>query len=210
MKKKIIVLIISILSITGITFMAGLFSGVSDILLKKSIYILLNLLNGGVALIAIKLTGINIGLDLKNKKQFLIGLCFALTLCLCIALIPPLFGLSLIGKHINFSWGSLLLDLFFYMIIIGPVEELVFRVYLQETFIGFFNKNKWIGVILAALMFGLFHLINGSYIQVLFTFGIGLVFGFGKYFIKDYKYLGLAASHGLYDYLIVIIRMFII
>ena len=96
------------------------------------------------------------------------------------------------------------------MIIIGPVEELIFRVYLQETFIGFFEKNKWIGVIITSLIFGLWHFINGSFIQVLFIFGIGLIFGFSKYLIKNCKYLGLAVGHGLYDFLNVVLRMFII
>lgn len=210
MRKKIIILIVSILAITGITFMTGLFSGISNLALKRYIYILINLLNGGVALVAIKLTGIKIDLDYKNKKQYLIGICIALILSLCIAFIPALLGTSLIGQHTDFSWSSFLFNLFFYMIIIGPVEELIFRVYLQETFIGFFDKNKWIGVIISSLIFGLWHFINGSFIQVLFTFGIGLVFGFSKYLIKNCKYLGLAVGHGLYDFLNVILRMFII
>ena len=48
------------------------------------------------------------------------------------------------------------------------------------------------------------------HIQVLFTFGIGLVFGLAKYFIKQYKYLGLAFAHGLYDFLNVVVTMFVI
>ena len=209
-KKRIIILVISILAIAGITFMAGLFSGVSNPALKSFIKIILNLLNGSVALVAIILTGIKIDLDLKNKKQFMIGILIILALISGLAVIFALFGISLFGQHTDFSWSSLLFYLFFYMIIIGPVEELIFRVYLQETITGFFNKNKWIGVIITALLFGLFHLINGSYFQVLFAFGIGLIFGFSKYLIKDCKYLGLAVGHGLYDFLNVIARMFIV
>ena len=76
-------------------------------------------------------------------------------------------------------------NLFFYYLIVGPVEELFFRVYLQKTFVNIFSKNKWIGVIIASALFGFWHLINGSIIQVLFTFGIGLVFGLTKEYIKD-------------------------
>ena len=92
----------------------------------------------------------------------------------------------------------------------GPVEEIVFRVYYQETFCGFFKKNKWIGVIIAAALFGIWHIINGSLFQVLFTFGFGLIFGFAKYFLKNCKYLGLALGHGIYDFLNVIVCMFVI
>jgi len=210
LKKKIIILVLSILVITVITSIVGFLPNISNLLLKRFIYILMNLLNGVVALIAIKLSGMKIDFDYKNKKQYLIGICIALILSLCIAFIPALTGNSLVGQHMDFSWSSIIFNLFFYMIIIGPVEELIFRVYLQETFIEFFNKNKWIGVIISSIIFGLWHFINGSFIQVLFTFGIGLIFGFSKYLIKDCKYCGLALGHGLYDFLNVIVRMFII
>ena len=71
------------------------------------------------------------------------------------------------------------------MFYVGFLEELIFRVYIQDTFISFFNKNKWIGVVIASFIFGLWHLINASLVQVLFTFMIGLVFGLSKYLIKD-------------------------
>ena len=75
---------------------------------------------------------------------------------------------------------------------------------------SFFSKHKWIGVIIASALFGIWHLINGSPLQVLFTFGIGLVFGFAKYFIKRFKYLGVSFAHGLYDFLNIIVTMFVI
>ena len=52
--------------------------------------------------------------------------------------------------------------------------------------------------------------INGSIMQVLFTFGIGLVFGTCRYLIKDCKYPGLALGHGLYDFLNEIVRIFVV
>jgi membrane protease YdiL (CAAX protease family) len=66
------------------------------------------------------------------------------------------------------------------------------------------------GVIITSFIFGLWHFINGSFIQVLFTFGIGLVFGFSKYLIKNCTYLSVTVGHGLYDFLNVIVRMFIL
>ena len=96
------------------------------------------------------------------------------------------------------------------MLIIGPVEEFVFRVYLQDTFVSFFEKHKWLGVVVAAFLFGLWHIINGNIVQVLFAFGIGLVFGFAKYKIKDCGYVSVAFGHGLYDFLNTIVRMFVV
>jgi len=210
MKKKIIVLVIATLLILGITFLSWPISTITNPIVKRLLGILLNLSNGAVAFIAIKLTGIEIGIELKNYWQFIFGATIALSVSLFAAFIPAFAGHPIVGNHQDFEIGTLLYALFFYFLIIGPVEELIFRVYYQETFIGFFKKHSWIGVIIAAAMFGIWHLINGSLFQVLFTFGFGLLFGFAKYFLKKFKYLGLSFGHGLYDFLNVIVRMFIV
>ena len=210
MKKKIIVLVITTLLILGITFLSWPISTITNPIVKRLLGILLNLSNGAVAFVAIKLTKIDIGIELKNYWQFIFGATIALSVSLFVAFSPAFFGFSIVGNHQNFDWGTLLYSLFFYFLIIGPVEELIFRVYFQETFISFFKKHSWIGVIIAAATFGIWHLINGSLFQVLFTFGFGLLFGFAKYFLKKFKYLGLSFGHGLYDFLNVIVRMFIV
>ena len=211
MKKKIIILVITTILICVFTFLGGLINiHIDNLILKRLFVISINLLNGVTAFVAIKLTGVKIGIELKNFWQYLIGLGIALTLSLLIAFIPAWCGHSLVGVHANYDIGTLIYAFFFFLLVIGPVEELVFRVYYQETFMSFFNKHKWIGVIIASALFGLWHLINGSPLQVLFTFGIGLVFGFAKYFIKHFKYLGVSFAHGLYDFLNVIVTMFVI
>ena len=210
MKKKIIVLVVTTILIFVFTFLGGLNPFNDNLILRRLYSVSMNLLNGVTAFIAIKLTGVKIGIELKNFWQYLIGLGIALTLSLFIAFIPAWCGHSIVGAHTKYDLGTLLFAIFFYFLVIGPVEELIFRVYYQETFMFFFNKHKWIGVIIASALFGLWHLINGSPLQVLFTFGIGLVFGFAKYFIKHFKYLGVSFAHGLYDFLNIIVTMFVI
>ena len=210
MKKKIIILVVATILMCVFTFLGGLNIYIDNLILRRLFVISINLLNGATAFVAIKLTGVKIGIELKNFWQYLIGLGIALTLSLFIAFIPAWCGHSLVGVHTNYDIGTFIYAFFFFLLVIGPVEELVFRVYYQETFMSFFNKHKWIGVIIASALFGLWHLINGSPLQVLFTFGIGLVFGFAKYFLKQYKYLGVAFSHGLYDFLNVVVTMFVI
>lgn len=210
MKKKIIILVVTTILICVFTFLGGFNTHIDNLILKRLFVISMNLLNGVTAFVAIKLTGVKIGVELKNFWQYLIGLGVALTLSLFIAFIPAWCGHSLVGAHTKYDLGTLLFAIFFYFLIIGPVEELIFRVYYQETFMSFFNKYKWIGVIIASALFGLWHLINGSLLQVLFTFGIGLVFGFAIYFIKRFKYLGVSFAHGLYDFLNIIVTMFVI
>lgn len=203
--KKTIVLIISILLITMITYSIKFFPASTSISLK----IFFNLLNATVAIIAMKLTGIKLKIDFKNKKQYIIGLIIGISLSLCIIIIPIMFGISIVGTHMEFKWSMLIYKLLFYMLIIGPVEELIFRVYVQDTCMRFFN-NKWIGVIISSLLFGAWHLINGSLIQMLLATCIGLIFGFCKYLIKDCKYISLSIAHGIYDFSNVLARMFLI
>ena len=210
MKKKIIILVVTTTLIFVFTFLGGLNPFNDNLILRRLYSVSMNLLNGVTAFIAIKLTGVKIGIELKNFWQYLIGLGIALALSLFIAFIPAWCGHSLVGVHTNYDIGTLIYAFFFFLLVIGPVEELIFRVYYQETFISFFNKHKWIAVIIASAIFGLWHLINGSPLQVLFTFGIGLVFGFAKYFIKRFKYLGVSFAHGLYDFLNIIVTMFVI
>lgn len=209
-RRNIVILSLSLVMICAVTFSARFIKYIDVTALKIIAQVFLNLFNGLIALIAMKSTGMKINIDLKNKRQYLIGAVIALALSVVIAVVPALCGFSLIGDHADFSWFVLVYDLLFYLLIIGPVEEFVFRVYLQDTFVSFFEKRKWLGVVLASFLFGSWHLINGNIIQVLFTFGIGLVFGFAKYKIRDCGYIGVAFGHGLYDFLNTFVRMFIL
>lgn len=209
-RRNIVILSLSLVMICAVTFSARFIKYIDVTALKIIAQVFLNLFNGLIALIAMKSTGMKINIDLKNKRQYLIGAVIALALSVVIAVVPALCGFSLIGDHADFSWFVLVYDLLFYLLIIGPVEEFVFRVYLQDTFVSFFEKRKWLGVVLASFLFGSWHLINGNIIQVLFTFGIGLVFGFAKYKIRDCGYIGVAFGHGLYDFLNTLVRMLIL
>ena len=209
-RKRVGILFISITLIAGITFLGGLCMSMKALWVRIVLLALTNLCIGAVAVIAMKMTGIKPDLDLKNIKQYGIGIAIALSLSLTIAVIPAICGVSLVGLHQKFSWFGIIYNFLNCFLIIGPVEELVFRVYIQETLVSFFENRKYIGVVLSALVFGLWHFINGSIIQVLFTFGIGLVFGTCKHLIKNCKYPGLALGHGLYDFLNEIVRLFVV
>jgi len=208
--KNVSVLSVSILSIATVTFLAKFLKYITITELRIAATAGLNLLNGAIAFTAVKLCGMEINIDFKNKRQYLTGGAIALALSAVIAVIPALCGFSLIGNHQDFSWAVIVHDFLFYMLIIGPVEEFIFRVYLQDAFMIFFPGCRWLGVVVSAMLFGLWHIINGSVMQALFTFGIGLVFGFARYKITDCGYPGVAFGHGLYDFLNTLVRMFIV
>lgn len=208
--KNIWLLAASIVLICAVTYCAGFVQYINIYALRITVLVGMNLLNGLIALLSIRFMGLKFSIDFKEKKQYIIGIWIALALSFVIVFIPALFNISLSGEHQDFSWFILIYDFLFYLFIIGPVEELVFRVYLQDYFVSLFKKNKWLGVVIASLLFGLWHIINGNFIQVLFAFGIGLVFGFAKFKIKNCSYVSVAFGHGLYDFLITIARMFVI
>lgn len=209
-KRNISILFLSLVLICAVTFSVRFIKYINIPAFRITIQVCLNLLNGLIAWVAMKLTDMKFEIDLKSKRQYLIGAAMALCLSVVIAVVPALCGFSLIGNHEDFSWFVLTYDFLFYLLVIGPVEEFVFRVYLQDTFVSFFEKNKWLGVVIAAFLFGWWHIINGNIVQVLFTSGIGLVFGFTKYKIKDCGYTGVAFGHGLYDFSNSLVRMFIL
>lgn len=205
--KRTCVLVIALLLITLFTFSARFISGISIFAVRITLNIMLNILMGVVALVAMKLTKIKTEFGFKNIKSYFIGIVIALVLTLVMGLIPIWCGTSLIGGHTDFVLWHFIFNFFYLLLIIGPVEELIFRVYIQETIELYFKKNKWIAVIIAAALFGIWHIINGALIQVIFTFIIGLVFGLCKYFIKSCKYVGVALGHGLYDFLIYVLTI---
>lgn len=208
--KKVFVLIAAVLLMVVFTFSVRFLKFLPSGGLRIAGLVGLNLLNGTVALVALRLSGLKVCLDFRNWRQYAVGVVLALILSLCIAVIPSFFGLYLVGGGTAFSLTALLYDFFFYLLVIGPVEELMFRVYLQELFMDFLSQKKWLGVVLASLLFGLYHWINGNWVQVIFTFGIGLYFGFAKYKLKNCCYTAVALGHGLYDFLNTVVRMFLI
>lgn len=209
-KKKIIILCCAIVLICLITFAARFTNLINIVPIRILVLVLFNLLNGLIAFIAMKLSEMKLEISFKNKMQYLVGIVIAVSLSIVIAVIPALCGFPFVGNHMDFSWFDLIYNFLFYLFIIGPVEEFVFRVYIQDALISCFKKHQWIGVVIASLLFGLWHIINGSLIQVLFAFGIGLVFGFAKYKMKNCTYLSVVLAHGLYDFLNIIVCMFIV
>lgn len=208
--NKYLILGIETLVIVGLTFSTWLIPLIPNRIGGLITRVIINLLFGVSAFISIKLSGLKIDFEWKNYKQYVIGLIVCLILSICIAWIPALCGFSLVGGHQDFALRNFVFNFLFYLGVIGPVEELVFRVYYQKTFVSLFPKHKWIGVIIASLLFGFWHIINGSIAQVIFTFGIGLVFGFAKQYIKDLHYPGIALTHGLYDFLNYIVTLVIV
>lgn len=212
-KASIIIFVISIALITGLTFMMWAINLVTVYALRVSLVLLLIVAYTTIAVVAMKLTG-QVRLLLPTKRrlwlQILIGLGIAAALCLVIGIIPILCGISFVGSHTDMSATQLTIVAVEDLIFVGIGEEIVFRGYIQNQFGIWLKKCKWLSPLIAAVFFGLWHIINGSIIQVLFATAIGCVLGYSKYFMKDCSLLSVVVAHGFYDFSLTLLTCFML
>lgn len=212
-KHSITIFGIVILLIIGITFLMWAIRLVNIYIVRLCLTMLIIVAYTIVAVVAMILTGQSKKLLPSKEKlglQILIGVVIATALCFIIGIIPILCGISLIGSHSDMSIGKILFVAIQDILFVGVGEEIVFRGYIQNQFAIWIKKWKWLSPLIAAVLFGLWHLINGSFIQVLFTTIIGCIFGYSKYFMKDCSLLSVIIAHGLYDFSLVLLTCFML
>ncbi len=212
-KQSVILFIVALILIAGITFLSWAISLINIYAVRLCLILLLIVAYTAVAVAAIFLTGQkHILLPSKNRLwlQILIGIGIAAVLCFLIGVIPILCGTSLVGAHSDASVTLILVAAVQDILFVGVGEEIVFRGYIQNQFTFWLKKCKWLAPLIAAAIFGLWHIINGSLVQVLFTTVIGCVFGYVKYFIKDCSLLSVMIAHGLYDFSLVLLTCFML
>lgn len=212
-KHSVIIFIISIMLIIGLTFATWAITLINIYALRLSLSLLLIATYTAVAVVAMRFTAqIKQLLPTKHKLwlQILIGIAIAVALCLLVGIIPILCGISFVGSHTEPSVGTLVIAAVQDILFVGVGEEIVFRGYVQNQFEIWLKKCNWLAPLIAAAIFGLWHIINGSLIQVLFTTVIGCVFGYCKYYVKDCTLLSVIIAHGLYDFSLVLLTCFML
>lgn len=211
-KSSVLIFIISIVLVIALTFSMWAIKLATIYALRMSLTLIVITVYTAVAVVAMKLTGQQRKLVPTKRRlwlQILIGIAIAALLCLVMAVIPILCGQS-IGSHTEMSAGQLVIVAVEDLIFVGIGEEVLFRGYIQNQFEIWLKKHKWLAPLIAAAIFGLWHIINGSLLQVLLTTLIGCVIGYSKYFIKDCTLLSVIIAHGLYDFSLVLITCFIL
>lgn len=210
-KYAVIILLVALTLIVGLTFSLWGVWQIDTYAVRICLTLLVPAAYAAVAVVAMKLTAQGSKLlPAKHRLwlQILIGVALAAVLCLLMGIVPILCGTSIIGSHTEPSAGFLaaVQDILF----VGVCEEIVFRGYVQNQFEIWLKKCKWLASLFAAVLFGLWHIINGSLIQVLFATLVGCVFGYCKYFIKDCSLLSVIIAHGLYDFSLVLLVCFML
>lgn len=210
--RKIVSLFIVLLVTSGLTSL-GLFVKLIDfypakLLINCLLYVIVTL----PSMIAYKKAGKKLRIIFMDRsvQQYVFGIIIALLLSFIIALVSVMLGNSLIGNKIEPNMVVMVSNAIFYIAFVGPSEEFIFRVYVQETLSELIPKLKVLSPLFSALIFGLWHGLSGNLSQIIFTFAIGLVFGYSKYCFKKCTFVSVALGHGLYDFINIIIRMYFI
>lgn len=212
-KYSVIVFFAALLLIVGLTCLIWVIALVESYAAWISLVLLVTAAYTAVAVIAMVLTGQAKKLLPTKKRlwlQILFGIGIAAVLCFIMGIVPILCGTSLIGSHADMSAGLIIINGVQDILFVGVGEEIVFRGYVQNQFEIWLKKRKWLAPLIASAIFGLWHIINGSLIQVLLTAIIGCVFGYTKYFIKDCSLLSEIIAHGLYDFSLVLLACFML
>lgn len=211
-KYAIVIFISVIVLIIGITFSMWGIRLINTYIARLCLTMFVIVAYTTIAIVAMILTGQSKELLLNKEKlgsQILIGVGIAAVLCLVIGMIPILCGISFIGSHSDIPIDRMMIIAIQDILFVGVGEEIVFRGYIQNQF-TIWLKSKWLAPLFAAVLFGFWHLINGSIIQVLFTTIIGCIFGYAKYFIKNCSLLSVIIAHGLYDFSLVLLTCFML
>ncbi len=117
--------------------------------------------------------------------------------------------LSIISKDLTQVHIENVVLLLFACLTVGFAEEFLFRGLLQSLFFNKYSSHKngiLISILIPAIIFGLFHLINltqnddvlAVFIQVVFATFIG--FFFGALVLKTNKLIPVAVTHGLINF----------
>lgn len=150
-----------------------------------------------------KLTGLGFSTE-KVPQQILIGFVFSLVMSLLLTVLPILCGLKDIVGSTNYTktW-QFLYELIYTTVGVALAEEIIFRGYLFQKLMGLRN-SWWFAAIFSSILFGLFHIFNGSLIQVFMTAVIGFIYCLARKKIKGCTLLSLIVAHGMYDAMIVL------
>lgn len=147
------------------------------------------------------------GLGFRKEKllqQIGIGILLAASMSFVFTVLPILFGFKDMVGSTSYKYSWQFVYEFFYCILgVALAEEIVFRGYIFKKLLEV-KSSKWLAIVVSSLLFGLFHVFNGSWIQVLMTAILGFLYCIFREKIKTCTLLSLIIAHGVYDALIVL------
>ena len=92
----------------------------------------------------------------------------------------------------EFTWQSVLVPALILLIFTGFLEEFIFRGVMQYTSLTNFG---WLGMVYVSLVFAVLHVGYGSWVDVVFVFGVAILFALIAQL--THSIIGVTVAHGL-------------
>lgn len=141
----------------------------------------------------------------KLGYQIAVGVLVGAAMSAVLTLMPHLLGFGEYfssGKNYTELW-QFVYEFVYCIFAVGAAEEFVFRGFLYKKTMGISSK-AWVAVVLSSVLFGLFHILSGSVVQIIITAFIGAFFCLCRAKIRNCTLLSLIIAHGIYDALITV------
>jgi membrane protease YdiL (CAAX protease family) len=87
-------------------------------------------------------------------------------------------------------------------VIVGFVEEFIYRIYIQGTLEEVLGKCSFLAPLISGILFGISHGINNGFSNVKLNIFVGIVWGYVRYFNKKATFTAMVLNHGLSNGLI--------
>ena len=157
-----------------------------------------------------KLSEFGFGKD-KIGLQILIGTGLGIGMSAILTLVPHLLGYGSFvdnGSRYKYAW-QFCWEFLYCIAGVGLAEEFAFRGFIYQRVKSIFGKD-FLAVIISSVLFGFFHILGGSIIQMVITGFIGALFCFFRLKIKNCTTLSIIIAHGVYDALITLMASFLL
>jgi membrane protease YdiL (CAAX protease family) len=140
----------------------------------------------------------------KLLRQIGIGALLAAAMSLVFTVLPIALGFKDMvgGTSYKYAW-QFTFEFFYCILGVALAEEIIFRGYIFRKLLEI-KSSRWLAILVSSVLFGLFHVFGGNWIQVLMTSVIGLIYCIFREKIKSCTLLSLIIAHGVYDALIVL------
>lgn len=133
--------------------------------------------------------------------QILTGCGLALACALPITCITIATNYNTLPQLWNMSGWKMLRLFFYYLCVIGPSEELIYRVAIMGSLREICDRHRWLAPLMANTLFALAHLLYNDWRVALFAFVFGLLYTIPAYCWKRCRFVMLLTFHGMYDFL---------
>ncbi len=148
--------------------------------------------------------------DIKETKLscvalgFLVGIAYGVVLFI----ITKITGLSLVSNAVFADGWKFFLYIVRMFFVTALVEEFSYRVAVYEGIVKLTNK-KWLAPLFSGIIFGLAHIINGTWKQVIVVSIFGLILGYFRFFAKKSSFVALIVAHGTYNVFVTVAGRFL-